>query len=114
MRDLVFKNLTSSDKKRRILSSSEILEEEGVRSTIRRHFACIVREIKDKQIKRPLPSLQVIKERNNKEQRERFFCRIKGSVYAINNDRVYLILFMHSLRIDFTAIPEHSLKSQTE
>lgn len=110
MRDLVFKNLTSADKKRRILSSSEILEKEGIRSTIRRHFVCIVKEVKEKQEARPLPSLYILKERNTREQREKFSCRIKNSLYAVNKDKVYLILFMHSLKIDFTAVPAHSLK----
>ncbi len=54
MRDLLFKNLTSDDRKRKILASSEIVEKEGVRSIIRRHFICIIRQIETgRSIERP-------------------------------------------------------------
>lgn len=105
MRDLVFKNLTSSDKRRKILASSEIMDKEGVRCIIRRHFICLIKEINGPHPQRPLPYLYVLKERNSREQKEKFFCRIKGSVFAVNNSRLFLILFMHSLKINFTAIP---------
>ena len=112
MRDLLFKNLTSDDRKRKILTSSEIMDKQGVRSIIHRHFICIVKEIKDKQITKPLPYLYVLKEHNNREQKEKFFCRIKGSIYAINNGRLFLILFMHSLKISLTPVPQDSFKYQ--
>jgi len=115
MRDLIFKNLTSQDKKRRILISSEIMDKDGVRSIIRRHFVCIVREIQDTGHKeKPLPYLYILKEHNSKEQREKFFCRIKGSLYAVNNGRLFLILFTHSLKINFVAIPQDSIKYNQE
>lgn len=110
MRDLLFKNLTSNDKRRRIISSSEIVDKQGVRSIIHRHFVYIVKEIKNNQIYRPLPYLYVLKEHNNKEQKEKFFCRIKGSVCAVNNGRLFLILFMHSLKINLKAIPQDLVK----
>jgi len=106
MRDLVFKNLTSANRQRRILASSETINKNGVRSIIHRHFVCIVREIKDKQASRPLPYMYVLKKQNTKEQEEKFFCRIKGSIYAINKGRLFLILFMHSLKISLVSIPQ--------
>ena len=112
MRDLLFKNLTSDDRKRKILTSSEIMDKQGVRSIIHRHFICIVKEIKDKQVSKPKPYLYVLKEHNNREQKEKFFCRIKGSIYAINNGRLFLILFMHSLKISLTPVPQDSFKYQ--
>jgi hypothetical protein len=106
MRDLLFKNLTSVEKKRRIIACSEIADSQGVRTVIRRHFVCVIREVQDKQMQRPLPYLYVLKERNHKEQREKFFCRIKGSIYAISNGRLFLILFMHSLKINLIPVPQ--------
>jgi hypothetical protein len=106
MRDLIFKNLTSADKKRKILISSEITDQQGVRCIIRRHFVCIVKEIKDTNTQRPLPYLYILKERNRREQREKFFCRLKGSVYALSKGKLFLLLFMHSLKINFIAIPK--------
>ena len=105
MRDLLFKNLTSSDKKRKIISSSEIADKEGLRNIIQRHFICIIKEVKGGQIEKPLPYLYVLKEHNTKAQREKFFCKLKGSIYAINKGRIYLILFMHSLKITLIPVP---------
>jgi hypothetical protein len=114
MRDLLFKNLTSEDRKRKILASSEIVDKNGVRSIIHRHFVCVVKEIKDNKLERPMPYLYVLKEHNNLEQREKFFCRIKGSIYAVSKGRLYLILFMHSLKINLIAIPQDLMKYTEE
>jgi len=112
MRDLVFKNLTSSDRKRRVVVSAETAENSGMRTQTVRHFICLVKEISpDKAKSRPLPYLYVRRERNNREQRQRFFCRIKGSVYIVMNERCYLIYFAHSLKINLrviTAVTEQS------
>lgn len=114
MRDLLFKNLTSNDKRRRKIVSSEIVDKQGMRSIIRRHFACVVKEVKGAHIEKPLPYLYVLKEHNNIEQKEKFFCRIKGSVYAVSNGKLFLILFMHSLKIDLTKTAEDSAKYSKE
>ena len=106
MRDLLFKNLTSNDKRRKAISSSEIVDNQGVRSIIRRHLVCIVKEIKDSQAQQPLPYLYILKERNTKEHKERFFCKIKGSVYAVHKGRLFLILYMHSLQINLVTLPQ--------
>jgi len=107
MRELVFKNITSNDKNRKVIVSSELVDNKGVRSAITRHFICLVKEVKDQsQMQRPVPYLYVLKERNSKDHREKFLCRIKGSVYAVNKDRLFHIVFMHSLRICVTSITE--------
>jgi hypothetical protein len=106
MRDLLFKNLTSYDKKRKILTSSEVVDNHGVRSIIRRHFICLVKQVNmDDVARKPQPCLYVLKERQNKEQLERFICRIKGSICASSKDKHYLIYFMHSLQICIQAVP---------
>jgi len=109
MRDLLFKNLTSDDRRRRIIASCEICDDQGVRSKIRRHFVCIIKEIKDSQIQKPSPYLYVLKEHNTGQQREKFFCRIKGSIFAVYEKRLFLIVYMHSLKIDVIPIPWDSI-----
>jgi len=106
MRDLLFKNLTSLPKKRRIIASSEVVHKQGTRSIIHRHFVCILKEVKSNEMNRPRPYLYVLKEHNKKEQKEKFFCRIKGSVYALINKKLFLVLFMHSLKINLEAVPQ--------
>lgn len=108
MRDLVFKNLTSADRKRKILTSSEVMDNDGVRCVIQRHFICLVKEMRDQETQQPAPYLSVLKERDNRRQTEKFFCRIKGSVLAKNKEKLYLILFVHSLKINFAALKKNS------
>ena len=102
MRNLLFKNLTSDDRKKKLISSCEVADKQGVHSVIQRHFVCMVKEVKDYQMQKPAPYLSVLKERNTKEQREKFFCKIKGSVCAVSAGKIYLVLYMHTLRIDLT------------
>lgn len=112
MRDLLFKNLTSGDKRRKILSSSEVSDKEGVRSVIHRHFVCIIKEMEDKELAKPKPYMYVLKEHNSVQQKEKFFCRIKGSICAVHKGRLYLLLFMHSLKICLAPTPQDSLSYQ--
>jgi len=104
MRDLLYKNLTSADRSRRVIASSEITDKEGVHSVVRRHFACMVRQVENAEVAKPAPYLYVLKERNTLEKRERFFCKIKGSMLAVNKDKHFLVVFVHTLNIQLTAI----------
>lgn len=106
MRDLVFKNLTSEDKKRRVITTVEVTDQEGVHSIIQRRFICIIKEIKGAPGETPLPYVYVLKERNHQAQKERFFCRMKGSMYLVNREKVYSVAYLHSLKISLTAIPQ--------
>jgi hypothetical protein len=98
MRDLVFRNLTSSDRTRKMISTCEVTDNEGARSIVQRHFVCIMKEVEGK-FNKPLPYLYVLKEHNTKEQREKFFCKIKGNVFIVNQGKLYNAIFMHSLKI---------------
>ncbi len=109
MREMVFRNLTSGDHRKRVVATSEIADKEGVRSSIRRHFIYIVKEVEDMN-SRPQPAVHVLKEHNNRKQLERFFCKIKGSVFAQHNGKLYLIIFAHSLSITLTAIEQGSMQ----
>lgn len=81
-----------------MISSCEVSDDSGVRSIVQRHFVCILREIEGK-FDKPLPYLYVLKEHNTKEKKEKFFCKIKGNVFIVNHGKLYLAIFMHSLKI---------------
>ena len=104
MRDLVFKNLTSSDRRKKVISSCETVQRQGVRTTIRRHFICKVIEITGGIKKRPLPQVYVRRTCNHVYQKESYFCRMKASLFAKSNGRLFLILFGHSIKIDTRSI----------
>lgn len=103
MRDLLYKNLTFPGRGRKIIVSSEIADKEGVHSVVRRHFAYIIKSIKSDDLVKPQPYLYVLKERNTKQKREHFFCKIKGSILAVNGGDFYQILFVHTLNVELTA-----------
>jgi len=121
MRDLLYKNLTSSARDKKIITSSEVSDKEGIHSVVRRHFAYIVKQqVQGAFVTNPQPYFFVLKETNTKEKREHFFCKIKGSLLAVspvrsprqgggdtsngvNKEKLLLISFVHSLNIELTA-----------
>ena len=108
MRDLLIKNLTSIEKKRRIIASSEVFEEEGFLNIIHRHFICLIKEITKIPASKPMTYMYVLRQRNTQEQKEKFFFRVKSSIYVTYHDKLFLVLFMQSLRIDLFPVPQIS------
>lgn len=104
MRDLLFKNITSENKRQRILSSSELIEHEGVRTAINRHLICRIQDIDCSERLLPAPALYVLKKRDTKTNTEAFYCRIKGFMHMAISDKLYLVNFIHSLRIKLKVI----------
>ena len=86
-----------------MIASSEITDKEGVHSVVRRHFACMIKQVEKADAVKPSPYLYVLKDRNTKEKREHFFCKIKGSLLATNKGKFFLIVFVHTLSIQLTA-----------
>jgi hypothetical protein len=110
MRDLFFKNLTSADRKKKVLACEEIIDNAGVRTIVRRHFIYIAREIPKKPVKSEEPYLSVVKIRDNKRKIERFICKMKGSIIASYNTKLFHIRFMHTLNINLFALPNGLMK----
>ena len=108
MRDLLYKNLTFRSRGRKIIASSEVADKEGVHSVVRRHFACMIRQVEKADVVKPAPYLYVLKQRNTKEKREHFFCKVKGSLLAVNKGKFFLVVFVHTLSIQLTAIEKLS------
>jgi hypothetical protein len=102
MRDLLYKNLTFPDRGRKIIASSEVADKAGVHSVIRRHFFYIIKPVKGTELVKPQPYLYVLKERNTQQKREHFFCKIKGSILAVNGGNFFQISFVHTLSIELT------------
>jgi hypothetical protein len=83
---------------RRMISTCEVADKDGVRSIVQRHFVCILKQVEGK-LNKPSPYLYVLKEHNTKEQKEKFFCKVKGNVFIVNQGKLYMAIFMHSLKI---------------
>jgi hypothetical protein len=101
MKDMLMKNLTSQDHRKKILFSKETSDENGVRVTIHRHFIYLIRNVdKEPQTEDPRRTVNVLKYHNSKEHVDKFFCRVKGTIYAVANGRVYHIFFLNSFRLE--------------
>jgi len=106
MRDLLFKNLTSADKRGRVITSRELSEQDGLRTHIYRHLFYRITKVKETDSILPKPILYVLKKRDAKAKVEMFYCRIKGNIYMTVADKIYLINYVHSLRILLRAVPK--------
>lgn len=99
MHDIFFKNITSRNKGQRVLSSLELSEQSGIRSQVHRHLVCRITEASSTETVLPKPTLYVLKKQDMKERLELFYCRIKGSMYVAVKDKLCLVSFINSLRI---------------
>jgi len=111
MRDLLLKNLTSFDRKKKVLACEEIIDNAGVRTIVRRHFIYMVSEIPQQPaVADEPPYLSVVKNSNRKQKIERFLCKMKGSIVASYNSKLFYIRFMHTLHVNLFALPNGIMK----
>ena len=114
MRELLFKNLTSQDKKRKDLYVKEEFEKDGVRTITQRHSLYIIKsrcKFNDsnevlKFQKEASPKCRnrhifIYKIRDTKESKDTFVCDVVGNVYATIKNELYSIAFKHSFEINF-------------
>ena len=100
MRDLVFKNITSDDKRKRILQAQEVISDNGMLTKIRRGFVYLIKPVKQAKGKVEQPEVCIIKSIDTKLKIEKLFLKIKGGLYAVNKGQLYFLSFCHSLRVD--------------
>lgn len=105
MRELLIKNITSKDKKRKLVSCLETKQEDGVNTRILRHFVCLIKEADTDLKYHSTPSLYVVKEQSSQRLQEKFYCRIKGGFYLVDEQgRNVVFLFLHTLKVVLTAL----------
>lgn len=110
MRDMMFKNLTSHDKRRKVLWASETINEDGILTKIHKYVIYIIREVNREDIRPALkPHICVFKHRNTAEKTEKFHLRMKGGLYCLGKNKSYHVSFIHTLKIDLSPSPQQSL-----
>ncbi len=117
MREVVFKNMVSSNSRVKNILLKEIFERDGVvANTERRCFYFIkdVRALSEAQGVSPIagrgegiePSgrrqFHIFKTHSDTANEDKLICKIIGTFYAISNSRVYTIAFLHSFKVRFT------------
>ncbi len=102
MRDLLLKNLTSLNRGRKVLLTREVFEENGVKTKIHRSFVYLVRNSEQAPNIDNQRKIYVLKYHNSQEQTDKFFCRIKGSIFAVANEKTYVITFLNSFKLEMS------------
>ena len=114
MRELLFKNMTSGDKKRKDLYVSETFNKNGITTTTQRHSTYILgacnkfnslEELaewkKTSGLNTGKRHIFIIKKRDTKLNKDIFICDVVGRFYAMSGLDIYSIAFKHSFEIDF-------------
>jgi hypothetical protein len=117
MREVVFKNMVSSNSRVKNIFLKEMFERDGVVArTERRCFYYIkevtpIREVHDlekwvdhKNSVEPMGKRQfhIVKAHSDVSAEDKLICKIMGTFYAIVNNKVYTIAFLHSFKVRFT------------
>lgn len=108
MKEIAFKNLTSTQKRRKIISLSEKTERNGYRIISHKTLIYIVRPQDEKVRDLSHPEYHILKEYDSKTKKERFSLRVKGTSYVTQGSSLLRVDFCHSLKID---ICPHANKS---
>ena len=107
MRDMVFKNLTSQDKKKRVLWACETINEDGILTRIHKYLIYIVKEVKKEEARKTeKPEIFVLKFRDTKEKTEKFQIKMKGGIYCLTKEKYFFVSFCHTLKIDLCQAPK--------
>lgn len=116
MREVLFKNLWSSEAHKKDILLKEVFERDGVVArTERRSFYFIkdVTHLKSEeelnqwvnvQDKRSEPikrEFHIMKEHSDLHGTDKFICKILGTFYAVVDKDVYTIAFLHSFKVSF-------------
>jgi hypothetical protein len=106
MRELLLKNLTSLEKKRKILCWAEVSRNNGILTKVNRRFIYVVREHPKMDQLSEQPEFFIFKKHDTKLKTEKFILRIKGNFYVTCEDKIYLVTYCHSLKIRLAEQPE--------
>ena len=100
MKEVLYKNQTSTKNKRRVIFVSEKSENKDTITHIHRTFIYVVAKEVDAPGDLPAPVFHIVKHYNTKTKEEKFSFRVKGIFYVIREKSFLLIHFCHSLRVD--------------
>jgi hypothetical protein len=119
MRDIVFKALTSTSSKKQDVCVQESIERDGILAKTERrcrYFVTGKTHIEDINDIEKLAELQfanvpyrkrhyyIQKVRDTQTGTDRLLCKIAGMFYAVYNNDIYCIAYVHSFKISFATL----------
>lgn len=117
MRELLFKNITKWNHKKRDIFVQETVIKDGVLAKTTRRCLYFIKERKhikdpgdlkklaetkicDDQVKR---HFHVLKERDSDTGMDKLMCKVAGTFYAMIDEYLYSIVFVHTFKISFVS-----------
>lgn len=115
MREVVFKELTSIESRKKNIFLREVFEKDGVIAKTERRSFYFIKEIKhvegseamnewlNSQDTDPLNKrhFHIYKEHNDTLGEDKIICKISGVFYAVVDRRIYTIAFLNSFKVSF-------------
>ena len=127
MREMIYRNLSSPDRRQKDLTLAEIREDQGVTTQLEKRYTYSVKTILFSQVppdvvplqgipqvwelsSNPAKSRQIFvrKSRNAVSGFEEFTYKIVGSFYAVQDHQSYIIVYRHILHLAVTDQPLES------
>ena len=104
MKEIAFKNLTSTKKRRKIISLWERSERGGCLVSSQKTLIYIVTPQIEKVRGLTKPEYHVCKAYDSRTKEERFSLRVKGTSYVAQGSSLLKVDFCHSLKIEIRPI----------
>lgn len=106
MREIAFKNLTSTAKRRKVISLIEKTQREGYLISSQKSIVYIISAATSQIRELSKPEYHICKSYDSKEKIEKFSLRVKGTSYLMKEGSFLKVDFCHSLRIEIRpAVP---------
>lgn len=117
MREVLFKDLTSVSSRKKDIFLKEVFEKDGVTAKTERRCFYLIKDVKELEgsgeIEKWLDSqdktdgigkrqFHIMKEHNDQLGEDKVMCKICGMFYAVVNNRIYTVGFLHSFKVCFT------------
>lgn len=116
MREVIFKNLTSVQSRKKDILLKEVFERNGIKARTERRSFYFIKDVNhlesDEELRKWVSSqadvnapvkrhFHIMKVHNDNLGTDRFLCKILGIFYAVVDRDVYTIAFLHSFKINF-------------
>jgi hypothetical protein len=116
MREVVFKNLTSIESRKKDILLKEVFERDGIMAKTERRCFYFIKDVKrmesDEAMQKWISTegapktannrqFHIMKEHNDAHAEDKIICKILGTFYAVINRTIYTIGFMHSFKVRF-------------
>ena len=117
MREVVFKNMVSNNSRVKNIFLKEVFERDGVIARTERRCFYYIKEVtpihevhdlekwvanKNAMERLGKRQFHIIKAHSDASAEDKLICKIIGTFYAILNNKVYTIAFLHSFKVRFT------------